>query len=139
MKIGDLAKTAGVSTQTIRFYEREGLLPKAMRGANGYRCYEVGMVERMGFIRSCADAGFTLREIGRLLDSGVDACDEVAELLDTKIANLGGRIVEMRKLKRSLENLRLRCDKSGHECGAMREIFPGTPTSGSLNGLCSEN
>ena len=63
MRIGELAKHAGVNIQTLRFYEREGLLAKPARTQSGYRAYDTRVVDRVRFIRSCQEIGFTLTDI----------------------------------------------------------------------------
>jgi DNA-binding transcriptional MerR regulator len=68
MRIGELAGKAAVNIQTIRFYEREGLLPPPARNDSGYRCYETGDLERVTFIKRNQELGFTLEEIKQLLD-----------------------------------------------------------------------
>ena len=67
MHIGELARSAQVNVQTIRFYERQGLLPRPMRSATGYRCYEATDLERVIFIQRNQELGFTLAEIQQLL------------------------------------------------------------------------
>jgi MerR family transcriptional regulator, copper efflux regulator len=68
MRIGELAVRASVNIQTLRFYEREGLLRPPLRTASGYRSYQEGDLERVRFIRLCQGLGFTLREIQELLE-----------------------------------------------------------------------
>ena len=67
MRIGDLAATTGVSTQTLRFYEREGLLSAPSRQSNGYRVYDDEVASRVGFIRAAQSAGLTLADIAGVL------------------------------------------------------------------------
>ena len=67
MRIGELARHAEVNIQTLRFYEREGLLPAPLRSGSGYRIYEISDLERVRFIRNCQGLGFTLREIQQLI------------------------------------------------------------------------
>jgi MerR family transcriptional regulator, copper efflux regulator len=67
MRIGELARHAEVNIQTLRFYEREGLLPTPFRSGSGYRIYEISDLERVRFIRNCQGLGFTLREIQQLI------------------------------------------------------------------------
>jgi len=67
MHIGELARKAAVNIQTIRFYERQGLLPAPSRNSSGYRCYETIDLERVTFIKRNQELGFTLVEIGQLL------------------------------------------------------------------------
>ena len=66
MRIGEAAEAAGVAAQTIRFYERRGLLPQPPRGPNGYRDYDASVLNRLAFIRSGQAAGLTLVEVARL-------------------------------------------------------------------------
>ena len=68
MRIGELAKSAGVNVQTLRFYERQGLLPQPARLASGYRAYANRDVERVKFIRSCQGIGFTLKDVREVLE-----------------------------------------------------------------------
>lgn len=68
MRIGELSSKAGVNIQTIRFYERQGLVPPALRNRSGYRCYSAADLERVTFIKRNQELGFTLREIQQLLE-----------------------------------------------------------------------
>ena len=80
MKIGELAERAGVQVETIRFYEREGLLQAAARSAGNYRIYESLHVQRLAFIRHCRSLDMTLDEVRvllRLTDSPDESCAEV--------------------------------------------------------------
>jgi DNA-binding transcriptional MerR regulator len=85
MRISDLAKEAGVNVQTLRFYEREGLLPKPARLASGYREYVRRDVDRVRFIRSCQEIGFTLKDVKEVFElHRVLALPERAEALKPK-------------------------------------------------------
>jgi len=88
MRIGEAAEAAGVATQTIRFYERRGLLPQPLRGPNGYRDYDASVLNRLAFIRSGQAAGLTLveAEIEGLI-SRSDRLDP-ADCTDTKICHI---------------------------------------------------
>src|SRR5215471_21335458 len=80
LSIGQVAKRAGVGVETVRFYEREGLLEEPPRGASGYRQYSEQVVKRLHFIKRAQQLGFSLKEISELLRLGVDgqtSCDEV--------------------------------------------------------------
>src|SRR5680860_91024 len=68
MRIGEVAAAAGVPTQTVRFYERRGLLPQPLRGPNGYREYDASILTRLAFIRCGQAAGLTLVEVASILD-----------------------------------------------------------------------
>ncbi len=108
MLIGELADAAGLPSQTIRFYERKGLLPAPERGANGYRTYDTSTLTRLHFVQTAQAAGLTLAEIGSIIDLREDGnvpCAHVASLIDTKLANVRGRIRDLAVLETELENL----------------------------------
>ena len=106
MTVGELARQAGVNAQTVRYYEREGLLPEPHRWPDsGYRDFDDEAVQRLRFIRSAKDLGFTLREIKDLLEMRVlpgESCAEVRHLIGAKLADLDRRVKEMRRLRRAL-------------------------------------
>lgn len=108
MRIGEVAVAAGLPTQTIRFYERKGLLPPPRRGPNGYRTYDTSTITRLRFIRSGQSAGLTLLEIAAILElrgEGATPCAHVRELLSTKLHEVKGRQRELAALEAELEGL----------------------------------
>lgn len=108
MLIGELADAVGLPSQTIRFYERRGLLPEPGRGPNGYRVYDRSTLTRLHFVRSAQAAGLTLAEIGSIIDlreDGTVPCTHVAGLIDNKIADVRARISDLTVLKHELEGL----------------------------------
>jgi MerR family mercuric resistance operon transcriptional regulator len=108
MLIGELADTAGLPSQTIRFYERRGLLPEPVRGANGYRIYDESTLTRLNFIHTAQAAGLTLAEIGSIIDLRDDGnvpCTHVASLLDSKLAAVRTRIRSLAALEAELEEV----------------------------------
>ncbi|MEN9401715.1 MAG: hypothetical protein RL091_418 [Verrucomicrobiota bacterium] len=113
MTIGELAKKAAVNVQTIRYYEREGLMTGAHRWPDsGYRDFDDEALLRLKFIRSAKDLGFTLREIKGLLDMRVlpgESCAEVRRMIKVKLAELDRRMTEMRRLRRALVKLDEAC------------------------------
>lgn len=127
MKIGELAQQSGTVIETVRFYEREGLLPLPARTSGNYRIYEAAHVERLSFIRHCRSLDMTLDEIRQLLhykDAPHERCDEVNELLDQHIEHVASRIRELKRLQGQLKALRQQCDDSraAAECGILREL-----------------
>lgn len=105
MRIGDLAEASGVSAQTIRFYEREGLLPPPHREENGYRRYQDGAAARIHFIRSAQAAGLLLSEISdvlKLRESGQAPCSHVESLLDDKLTAVRARLRELAQMEDQL-------------------------------------
>ena len=128
MKIGDMARAAQTPVETIRYYERAGLLPQAPRGdGNNYRIYGAGHVERLAFIRHCRSLDMTLDEIRLLLrfkDAPGEDCAEVDALLDEHIGHVATRIRELRQLEKQLKVLREQCagtNDTAH-CGILNEL-----------------
>lgn len=112
MTIGQVAKQAGVGVETIRFYEREGLVDEPHRRPSGYRQYAPEVVRRIRFIRHAKDLGFTLREIKELLELRVEPdchCGDVLELAQTKIADIEQRIEALQRMKQTLSQLATAC------------------------------
>lgn len=130
MKIGDMAKAAQTQVETIRYYEREGLLAQAPRSEGNYRIYGPEHVERLAFIRHCRSLDMTLDEIRLLLrfkDAPGADCGEVNALLDEHIGHVAARIRELRKLERQLKSLREQCvgiNDAAH-CGILTELVEG--------------
>lgn len=116
MKTSELARQAGVNLQTIRYYERRGLLPPPMRAANGYRVYDVDAVRHVKFIRHAQELGFSLAEVRELLALRVrssTACVGVERRARAKLALIDARI-------RSLQRVRGVLDKLVGACAARR-------------------
>ncbi|MFO0799433.1 MAG: heavy metal-responsive transcriptional regulator [Gemmataceae bacterium] len=111
MKIGEVAKRSGTGIETIRFYEREGLLPPPQRRPSGYRQYDEATVERLDYIRRAKELGFTLAEVRELLElsSAASDCEHVRQRAEAKIADIEGRIRSLRQMRRSLGRIVQRC------------------------------
>ena len=109
MKIGELAKATGTQAETIRYYERESLLPQPARTESNYRSYGEAHVRRLAFIRHCRSLDMTLAEIRSLLqfkDAPAQECGEVDALLDQHIEHVATRIQELKELQKELKALR---------------------------------
>lgn len=122
MKIGELAKATGTQTETIRYYEAEGLLAEPARTESNYRRYDQKHVERLSFIRHCRSLDMTLDEIRALLrfkDDPAANCEAVNELLDEHIGHVAERIRELKRLQAELKDLRAQCDAHGASCGIL--------------------
>lgn len=103
--IGEAAKQAGVNPKTIRFYEEVGLITPAGRTTKGYRLFDSGAVSRLGFIKKAQALGFTLTEIGEILDlrdGGLEPCEHVESQVALKVGDIEERIRELQELKASL-------------------------------------
>lgn len=134
MRIGNLAEATGTPVETIRFYEREGLIPAAQRSENNYRVYTAAHAERLAFIRHCRNLDMALDEIRALLrlrDAPPDSCCEVNNILDAHIEHVAQRICELRSLESTLKALRARC-QSPHAmdaCGILNHLDNAAPQS----------
>ncbi len=133
MKIGELARLTGTQVETIRYYEREGLLASPSRSDGNMRIYANEHAERLSFILHCRSLDMTLVEIRALLrfkDAPSEECGGVNMLLDTHIGHVAARIRELRALKKQLEDLRERCllvRDTGH-CGILEELSHAATT-----------
>ena len=116
--IGALAKSAGVGVETVRYYQRRGLLPEPARPQGEVRRYSDADVRRLRFIRSAQAAGFTLAEIGELLELSVsDDRAKARELAQARVAALDVKIAEMREAREALAGLATACAKQrGGDC-----------------------
>lgn len=113
LKVSELAEKAGVSPDTVRYYEKEGLLAEPARTHSGYRQYDKAAVERLHFIRGAQTLGLKLGDIKELLairDRGACPCGHTQRLLEQRLAEIDAEIRELRTLKRELQSMeRLEC------------------------------
>ena len=130
MRIGELAGRAGCDVQTVRFYEREGLLEEPVREASGYRRYDDRHLSRLNFIRHCRSLDIPLPEVRRLLDFAAQpaqpgqSCAQVDDLLDGHIALVKTRIRALQALERQLVALRKTCDgDTSHACAILESFM----------------
>ena len=113
LTIGALAQAAGVGVETVRFYERTGLLPEPPRTPAGYRQYPRDTVDLVKFIRRAQGLGFALREISELLDLRVDevaACGPVEAQAREKLEQVAGKIEALRRMEAALRGLVEACE-----------------------------
>lgn len=127
LKIGELAKRTGSQVETIRYYEREGLLPEPARSEGNYRLYADTHLERLRFIRRCRSLDMTLEEIRNLLtfrDAPDENCGEVNALLDEHIKHVAKRIKELKLLHKNLAGLRNLCrqEQATKNCGILQSL-----------------
>ena len=124
MKIGELSAASSTQVETIRYYEREGLLPAPARTQGNFRVYEAQHLQRLQFIRYCRTLDMSLDEVRVLLrfkDAPGEDCGHVNALLDEHIGHVSKRIKELRTLERQLKDLRHRCGdvRSADQCGIL--------------------
>jgi Cd(II)/Pb(II)-responsive transcriptional regulator len=135
MKIGDLSRATGCTVETIRYYERVGLLPPPVRSAGNYRHYAEAALERLTFIRHCRALDMSIDEIRSLLLAGESSnCSNIDTLIDAHLEHVEQRIRELRSLQEQLRALRASCARPGKpdDCGVLRglaEPLPAGPES----------
>ncbi len=127
MKIGELAAASGTTIESIRFYERAGLIAEPARSDGNYRVYGDTHVQRLVFIRRCRSLDMALDEIRVLLgfkDAPSAHCGDVNALLDTHIGHVASRVQELRVLEQQLRSLRAQCQSisSGADCGILKQL-----------------
>ena len=127
MKISELAKAARTQSETIRYYEREGLLPEPARTDANYRNYDSSHLKRLAFIRHCRALDIPLPDVRRLLeatDAPSAACLDVDQLVDAQLARVRARLLSMQALERQLLQLRRACsgDHVHQGCGILKEL-----------------
>ena len=146
LRIGELAKRTNCQIETIRYYEREGLLHAPERTDGNYRLYQDAHVERLRFIRQCRSLDMALDEIRTLLrfcDAPEENCGEVNELLDEHIGHVARRVAELKVMEKRLKQLRRQCiqARAAKDCGILNELAQATnrrilrePRTGHLSG-----
>ncbi len=124
---GELAKIAGVNVETLRFYERKGLLPKPPRRVSGYREYPPESVARIRFIKRAKELGFTLREIKELLALRVTrgtTCADVRERAQDKVLDTQQKIADLQAIEKALKKLVSTCRGRGpaNQCPILEHL-----------------
>jgi Cd(II)/Pb(II)-responsive transcriptional regulator len=128
MRIGELARRAGVDVQTVRYYEREGLLDAPARTGSGYRAYGAEHLERLNFVRHCRSLDMPLAEIRRLIELSRQqsiSCDEVNALVLAHLGRVRAKLAALHALESQLATLSAQC-ASGHrvaDCGILEELI----------------
>ena len=128
MRIGELARQAGVDVQTVRYYEREGLLEAPARTGSGYRAYGPEHLERLNFVRHCRALDMPLAEIKRLIHLSTDktvSCDEVNALVRVHLGRVQAKRRSLEELEKQLTALNAQC-ATGHrvaDCGILEELI----------------
>lgn len=135
MKIGELSAASSTPIETIRYYEREALLPPPARTQGNFRVYEPRHLERLQFIRYCRGLDMSLDEVRALLkvrDDPAQDCGDVNALLDEHIGHVSTRIRELRSLEKQLKELRQRCGASrpADRCGILAGLAEAAQEAG---------
>ena len=127
MQIKALSAATGVDVETIRYYERQGLLPAPALQANGYRDYGPPQLERLAFIRHCRALDMPLADVRQLLaalDAPGPECGDINALIDQHLARVRARLASLRALEKQLRSLRSSCSGAPGErgCGILHEL-----------------
>ncbi len=134
MTIGQVARLAGIGIETVRYYERQGLIPEPPRTRSGYRQYPEEVVSRLRFIRRAQDLGFALKEINELLNLRLDVAANRAEVrarAEAKIRDIEETIHELQNMWDALTRLTRACSAGGPA--------PGCPILEALKSIGSEH
>lgn len=127
-RISQLAKACNVNKETIRYYERLGVIPEPTRTDSGYRIYPENMVQRVGFIKRMQDLGFTLQEIDKLLgvvDRDEVKCKDMYDFTHLKLREIQSKIDDLKKIERMLISLKEKCpeNKEMFECPIIETLM----------------
>lgn len=131
-KIGELASLAGVSTDTVRYYEKQEMMAAGLRNTSGYRQYDENDLQRLRFIRYAKSTGFTLEAIKELLSIRVDpmhhTCQESKSIVDERLAEVEMKLQELTRMRESLKRLSAACCGSSHtseSCSILEALEDG--------------
>lgn len=128
MRIGELAARAGVDVQTVRYYEREGLIDAPSRTPSGYRTYGPAHLERLQFIRHCRSLDMPLADVKRMIALSGDkavSCDEVNGMVQAHLERVRAKRAALELLEKQLAGLNAQCE-AGHriaDCGILEELI----------------
>ncbi len=127
MRIGELAADCDCPVETIRYYEKVGLLPEPVRRANGYRSYDELHRKWLQFILRSRELGFSQNEVRRLTDLAHQrrpACAEVHQLLEEHVSDVQRRVRKLERMEQALVRLKAQChDGTLHECPVIDELM----------------
>ena len=134
MQIGELARLTGCDVETVRYYEKTGLLPAPARNASGYRQYLDAHLEQLQFIRHCRSLQMGIPDIRVLLQfksQPTSACSGVDHLLDQQIALIAGQMQALQRLQEQLLHLREQCQRPDlvRQCGILQSLNEASPAS----------
>jgi MerR family transcriptional regulator, mercuric resistance operon regulatory protein len=136
--IGELSKQSNVNIETIRYYEKIGVMPAPGRSAGGYRIYGADHLKRLSFVRRSRQLGFSLdeiRELLRLVDGHAYTCAEVQALTLNHVAEIRRKITDLKRLKRVMAEMAAQCTGDrAPECAVIDALFDARPPSNERQG-----
>ncbi len=124
--IGETAEKSGVKTETIRFYERSGIVPSPKRSSNGQRIYQEEDISRLSFIRRCRDHGFSLpqaKEMLELASNETIPCEEVRAIAKSNLDDINQKIIELQTISAILSSLVIECENSVGDCPIVDSMY----------------
>jgi MerR family mercuric resistance operon transcriptional regulator len=130
VRSGEVADLAGVNVQTLRYYERRGLVPEPPRAPSGYRAYPDSVVGTIRFVKRAQELGFTLAEVAELLqlaEGGPDECDTARQVAQTRVRDLERKISDLQRMRDSLVDLLATCHRPrvDRRCPLLRALHTG--------------
>lgn len=129
MRIGELAENTGVNIETIRYYERAGILPQPRRAPNNYRVYSHAHQRRLRLVRRMRDLDFRLDEVRAVLsmiDAGDYTCSEVRRIGESRLETVRSRIEDLRRIERALVDMTARCSGARtRDCSMLKSLCEG--------------
>lgn len=138
MRIGQLARSAGVGVETVRYYQRIGLLPEPAKPVRGSRSYGLEALDRLRFIRRAQQLGFSLAEIADLLQLTAAECADVLRLATEKLATVEDKILSLQRIAAVLEAVVSRCrSRRPHEGCPLIAALSGAPQPGGRRSAAS--
>jgi MerR family transcriptional regulator, mercuric resistance operon regulatory protein len=127
LRRAELARRTGANLETVRYYEKAGLLPAPPRTANGYRSYDTVHERRLGFVLRARELGFSLEEVRallRLVDERDQPCAEASRLAATHLSDVRAKIADLRRMERVLKDVVAECgDGSRPDCPLIETLF----------------
>ena len=135
LKIGEVAKTAGIGVESLRFYESRGLIEPIGRTVSGYRLYDSSVLDRLSFIRKAQAVGFSLDEIAWIISEarqGRRPCTEVRQMAEARLAELDHRLAELERYRKELRETVRAWERQGEAegviCGLIEGLEAGSPS-----------
>jgi MerR family Zn(II)-responsive transcriptional regulator of zntA len=132
LRIGELAKQAGVSVETLRFYEKQGLLKTPHRSESGYRLYDQQTLKQVSFILRAKAVGFSLKDIADLLALEVnreqETCESVKSFAEAKLTEIENKLAELMRMRDALQQITVACcggEKSAAHCTILTALAEG--------------
>jgi MerR family mercuric resistance operon transcriptional regulator len=129
LKIGEVSTRGGVGIETLRFYERQGLLGRPVRTESGYRLYDESVLDQLEFVKRAQALGFSLAEIARLTAesrAGQSHCAEMREIVRTRVRELDERLADLKRYRRELATALYEWDEIGDKPGHVCGLFEGS-------------